>query len=119
MAEPHVMVTTTFTVVGDPVNAAPTASLTFSCTDLTCSFDGSASTDSDGTIVSYAWDFGDGITATDTLATASHTYAAAGTYTVSLTVTDDGGLTGSATQSVNVTAPAAATAPGPGPRWRR
>ena len=56
------------------------------------SFDASASTDPDGTIVSYAWDFGDGSpAATTTTPLTSHTYAAAGTYTVTVTETDDAG----------------------------
>ncbi|MDH3458376.1 MAG: PKD domain-containing protein, partial [Gemmatimonadota bacterium] len=54
-------------------------------------FDGSGSTDPDGTIVSYEWDFGDG--ATGTGVSPSHTYAAAGTYDVTLTVTDNDGAT--------------------------
>ena len=87
---------------GDP-NNPPTASFTFTCTDLTCSFDGSGSTDGDGTIASYAWNFGDGTTRSG--ATVSHTYAAGGTYTVTLTVTDDDGATGSQSQSVTVTSP--------------
>ncbi len=53
-------------------------------------FNGSASTDSDGSIVSYEWDFGDGSSGSG--ATTSHTYTQAGTYTASLTVTDNGGL---------------------------
>ncbi len=53
-------------------------------------FDGSGSTDPDGTIVSYDWDFGDGSTGTGM--NPSHSYAAVGTYTVRLTVTDDSGL---------------------------
>ena len=57
------------------------------CTDFTCDFDGSLSSDPDGTIGSYAWDFGDGATATGE--TTSHTYAVADTYTVTLTVTDN------------------------------
>jgi hypothetical protein len=52
------------------------------------SFDGSASSDPDGDNLSYAWDFGD--TGNATGATASHVYAAAGAYLVTLTVTDDG-----------------------------
>ena len=53
------------------------------------SFDGTGSSDPDGTIASYAWTFGDGNNGTG--ATPNHTYASAGTYTVTLTVTDDGG----------------------------
>jgi PKD repeat protein len=63
--------------------------------------DGSGSTDADGTIASYAWNFGDGATATG--ATATHTYATAGTRTVTLTVTDNAGATGTVSHPVTVT----------------
>jgi Tol biopolymer transport system component len=56
-----------------------------------CWFIGSASYDPDGSIVSYDWDFGDGNTSTGVAP--SNTYAALGNYTVSLTVTDNDGLT--------------------------
>ena len=80
-------------------NVAPTASFTFSCTDLSCSFNGAGSSDSDGTISSYSWSFGgSGVSA-------SNTFASAGTFSVTLTVTDNDGATDTSTQSVSVTAP--------------
>ncbi|MFS4505797.1 PKD domain-containing protein, partial [Clavibacter sp. Sh2141] len=91
------------TVKAAPANVAPTAVVTATATDLTAKLDGSASTDADGTVASYAWDFGDGSTGTGP--TPTHAYAAAGTYTVALTVTDDKGLTGTASTQVQVTAP--------------
>lgn len=90
-----------------PTNAAPTAAFTASCVDLTCNF-ADASADSDGSVVAHAWTFGDGGTAST--ANASRTYAASGTYTVGLTVTDEDGASGSATHSVTVTAPAPSAA---------
>ncbi len=60
----------------------PAAAFTASCSNdnTTCSFDAGPSTDSDGTITSYSWDFGDGTTASGK--TVSHTYAKAGYYSV-------------------------------------
>ncbi|MFD4422845.1 PKD domain-containing protein [Agromyces sp. NPDC058484] len=86
-----------------PANTPPTAAFTPTPTGLSVAVDGGASSDPDGSIASYAWDFGDGGTATG--ATASHTYAAGGSYPVTLTVTDDGGATDSEVQTVTVTAP--------------
>jgi subtilisin family serine protease len=88
---------------GGTPNQPPVASFTYNCTGLTCSFNGSASSDPDGSIAIWAWTFGDGSTATG--ATTSHTYASSGTRTVMLTVTDNQGATGSTSQSVTVTAP--------------
>lgn len=85
---------------GGSTNTPPTASFTADCTDLTCDFDGTGSSDSDGSIASYDWDFGDGNTATG--GTVSHTYANGDTYTVALTVTDDDGATNSTAQDVTV-----------------
>ena len=83
-----------------PANQPPTASFIYSCNGLTCSFDASASSDPDGTITSYAWTFGDGTTGSGL--TPSRTYASAGTYNVTLTVTDDDNGTNSASRSVTV-----------------
>jgi PKD repeat protein len=91
----------TISITLDNINELPVADFTYSCSDLICSFDGSGSTDPDGTIDSYAWNFGDG--ATGSGATASHTYAAAGTYSAVLTVTDNRGGTDSDTQDVIAT----------------
>ena len=89
------------------VAAPPTASLAAGPLSgdapLTVSFDGSASTDADGSIASHAWDFGDGQAASGT--TASHLYSVPGSYAVTLTVTDDGGGTATATASIQVAAP--------------
>ena len=79
---------------------APTASATATCTNLSCSFDGSSSTDSDGTVASYAWTFGDGTTATGEYPT--HGYATAGTFAYTLTVTDDRGMASTNTFSGSV-----------------
>ncbi len=82
------------------VNQPPAASFTYTTNELTASFNAGGSSDSDGSIVSYAWDFGDETTGTGV--TPSRTYAVAGTYTVTLTVTDNEGATGSTSQSVTV-----------------
>jgi PKD repeat protein len=68
--------------------------------DEVIAFDGTGSTDPDGTIVSYAWTFGDG--ATGTGPTPTHAYAAAGTYAVGLVVTDNDGLPGSASSTATI-----------------
>lgn len=83
--------------VPPPVDAAPTASFTVACSGLSCSFDATASTDSDGTVQGYAWDFGDGQQG-QAGPTTTHAYAAGGPVTVTLTVTD-GRLTGTTTRT--------------------
>lgn len=92
---------------GPPPNAGPTAAFVVTPSGLTVAVDGSTSTDSDGSITTYAWAFGDGGSAAGASPTASHTYATPGTYTVTLTATDDDGATDVASQSVTVTDPGA------------
>jgi PKD repeat protein len=66
------------------------------------SFDGTGSSDPDGTIDAYDWDFGDGTIALDAGPTPTHTYATANTFNVTLTVTDDAGATDSATTTAMI-----------------
>jgi PKD repeat protein len=87
-------------------NTPPVASFTSSCSVMTCSVNGSGSTDANGSIVSYSWNYGDGKTASGV--TASHTYTTAGTYSVTLSVTDNGGATSSTAKSLVASAPAPA-----------
>jgi PKD repeat protein len=94
---------------GQVANVPPTAAFTSNVNRLTLAFNGSGSSDPDGSIASYAWNFGDGTTGTGP--TPSHTYAAAGTYTVTLTVRDDDGATGQISRSVTTVAPPPNVAP--------
>jgi len=82
-------------------NVAPTATFASSCTDLACTFDGTGSTDADGTITTYTWNFGDG-TPTTTGSTVNKTFTASGTYQVALTVTDNQGGTNTRTTPITV-----------------
>jgi PKD repeat protein len=95
-----------------PPNGTPIPRFTFSpssplaLTDVL--FDGSLSTDSDGQIVSYAWSFGDGTTGNGV--NVRHQYQKGGSYTVTLTVTDDRGFSASTTQTIGVSDSANPTA---------
>jgi len=88
-------------VTPPPDNVAPVASFTSSCALFTCTFT-DASTDADGTIASWGWDFGDGTTSN--VQSPSHTYAGTdpASYNVTLTVTDNEGATNATTSTVNV-----------------
>jgi PKD repeat protein len=88
------------TVTIDPPNDPPTSVFTAGCSGRSCAFDGRGSGDSDGTIVTYAWEFGDGTIGSGVAV--QHTYAQGGNYTVTLTVTDDDGATSSSSQTVRL-----------------
>lgn len=85
-------------------NAAPIAAFDSTVDGLESSFDASGSVDTDGTIESYAWDFGDGNGGTGE--TVTHEYATSGTYEVVLTVTDNGDAKAQATAQITVQDPA-------------
>ncbi|WP_347756837.1 PKD domain-containing protein [Agrococcus sp. ProA11] len=97
-----------------PANEPPAAVIgTPTIDDLTVSLTGAASSDPDGTVVSHAWLFGDGTGAAGP--TTTHTYGAAGSYTITLTVTDDAGATASATRAVTVSSAPPPPPPPPPP----
>jgi PKD repeat protein len=85
-----------------PPIAKLSSSTSSTITGSTISFDGGTSTDPDGSITTYRWDFGDGTSGTGV--TTGHAYASSGNYTVRLTITDNSGLTGSTSSSVLVKA---------------
>ncbi|MUV90305.1 PKD domain-containing protein [Halapricum sp. CBA1109] len=82
------------------VNSPPTARFGQACSDGTCTFDASNSTD-DGAIANYTWAFGDGTTAETADPTVEHTYDTSDTYDVTLTVTDSFGATDDTTRTVD------------------
>ena len=89
------------TATPGPGNISPSAAFTSSCTNLSCAFtDGSS--DSDGTVTAWSWSFGDG--SSSGTQNPSRTFAAPGTYNVTLTITDNSGGTGLRTIPVTVNA---------------
>jgi len=93
------------TVVNAPPEALFSANPMSGTAPLSVSFDASASSDSDGTIANYSWDFDDGNGASG--ATPSNTFVNAGTYVVTLTVTDDDNATDTDTKTITVSDPVA------------
>jgi len=89
--------TSTKTVLNRPPVASFTESTETVYTSETITFNASSSFDPDGAIASYFWDFGDGTNATGVIT--NHSYVNSGTYTVTLTVTDDDGASGTATST--------------------
>ena len=99
--------TATRTIVASSPNDPPVAEIVRSPEEgdapLSVDFDASGSSDPDGDLMAYEWNFGDGSTAQGT--TVSHTYTAVGNYTATLTVTDDDGATATATAGIVVHEP--------------
>ena len=94
---------TTFSALAESDdNRPPRADFGWSCDDLTCQFT-DASTDSDGSVTGWAWRFGDGGTSAEREPT--HSYAAGGTFTVTLTVTDDEGSSDESSDDVTANTP--------------
>jgi PKD repeat protein len=89
----------TVNIIQSNTNNPPTANFTFTTNQLTATCT-DTSTDAEGAIKSWAWNFGDG--STSTLKNPSRTYNSAGSYNVTLTVTDQGNLTNSITKTVTV-----------------
>ena len=87
-----------------PSNQSPVAAFSFTPTNPLINswvqFSGSASSDPDGSIVNYAWNFGDGTT--DSGSVVWHRFTAAGIYTITLTVTDDDGASSTVSQTIQV-----------------
>jgi len=97
------MATTTVTISDSPFNQDPVANVGGSYSgnvNNIVSFNGSSSYDNDGTISSYSWDFGDGDTGIGQ--TTTHIYTSEGSYTVTLTVTDNDGATDTTSNTVGI-----------------
>ncbi len=93
---------------GEGVDFPPNAAFSYSCNELSCSFDASASSDDEG-VSQYSWNFGDGSSASGV--TATHSYSAYGDYTVTLTVSDSASQQDSDSQSLSLEEPGAGPCP--------
>jgi PKD repeat protein len=92
--------------VTPPANTPPTAAFTYTCNNASCSFSSTSTDAAPGTITTYAWDFGDHGTATVMNPLHSYAITSSKDFTVTLTVTDNDGLTGTTTQTITVSPPA-------------
>ncbi len=88
---------------GGSDNQPPNAKFSYDCSDLSCAFNGSASSDADGSIVEFSWAFGDGKKGSGS--NSSHEFSTEGDYAVTLTVKDNKGASASEAQTVHVFVP--------------
>jgi hypothetical protein len=99
-----VMTACTPTPAGGGTNVRPIAfagvDVNTGTAPLEVNFDAAGSSDSDGSITTYLWNFGDGSSSTSSVT--SHTYTTPGTFVATLTVTDNGGATGTASVTILV-----------------
>ncbi|MDD2467509.1 MAG: PKD domain-containing protein [Desulfobulbus sp.] len=98
--------TTPVVVTAAVANVAPKAVVSATPTSgsapLTVTFDGAASSDSDGSIATYTWHFGDGASVSGSNKTVSHTYTTEASFTATLQVTDNLGATASSSTTITV-----------------
>ncbi|WP_457205393.1 PKD domain-containing protein [Nocardioides sp. P5_C9_2] len=93
-------------------NSAPVPTFVQSCSGLTCSVSSAGTADPNtGDVIAYSWNWGDGTPVSTGASPAAHVYAAAGSYTITLTTTDGWGKTASTTRTVTLSEPAGNTAP--------
>jgi PKD repeat protein len=111
-----------YTAANQPPTAMATATPTTGSAPLTVNFDGTGSSDPEGSPLTYAWDLdGDGAYDDSTASRPTYTYTASGSYAAKLRVTDSGGLSGTATVTITVgnTPPTATiTTPAAGTTWK-
>jgi len=100
-----------FIQISETINQLPIADFSYSCSDLKCDFDASQSSDPDGSITSYLWEFVEGGVGSTALTgmLASHTFSQAGTKQIHLTVTDNLGSQVVKSLEITVSAPEAVT----------
>jgi PKD repeat protein len=100
------------TIVEPPGNSAPVPTFVQSCQGLTCSVNSQGTADpNSGDTISYSWNWGDGTALSTGASPGTHVYAAAGSYTITLTTTDGWGNTASTTRTVSLVEPAGNRAP--------
>ncbi|MFZ2501718.1 MAG: PKD domain-containing protein, partial [Nocardioides sp.] len=97
------------TVTAPAGNNPPVANIAKTCTNNACTFDARGTTDENAPTVTYAWNYGNLVTGTGPLPT--YYFPTPGTFTVTLTATDEYGLVGTTTTSVTITTPPGNVAP--------